>query len=105
MEPGAGGWTLGGVVQEMGPLPQRVDDVLTMAAEGRLRVKLQVPEGEAGHQTRNRTVLLVALLVALTGLASIVRQLAPAFGVGFERLGAVALLVLGGWLLVVAARM
>ncbi len=97
--------TLDRLLQEMVQLPQRLDDVLTLAAEGRLRVKLHVPESNGSQQTRNRTVLLVALLVALTGLASIVRQFAPAFGPGAERLGAVALLFLGGWLLVAAARM
>ncbi|HWF84318.1 MAG TPA: AarF/UbiB family protein [Vicinamibacterales bacterium] len=104
-DPGTVVSALDRLLQEMVQLPQRVDDVLTLAAEGRLRVKLHVPESNGSQQTHNRTVLLVALLVALTGVASIVRQFAPTFGPGAERLGAVALLFLGGWLLVAAARM
>jgi hypothetical protein len=86
-------------------LPQRLDDVLTMASEGKLRVKLHVPDADGSRQTRNRTVLLVALLIASIGVASVTRQLAPALGAGVERLGALALLALGGWLLVASARM
>jgi predicted unusual protein kinase regulating ubiquinone biosynthesis (AarF/ABC1/UbiB family) len=97
--------TLDRLLQEMVQLPQKLDDVLTLAAEGRLRVKLHVADADGSRQTHNRTVLLVALLVALTGLASIVRQFAPAFGPGLERLGAAVLLLLGGWLLVAAARL
>jgi len=86
-------------------LPQRLDDVLTMASEGKLRVKLHVPDGDGSRQTRNRTVLLVALLMASIGVVSVARQLAPALGAGVERLGAIALLAVGGWLLVMSARL
>ena len=105
MDPGTIAATLDRVLQEMAQLPQRLDDVLTRAAEGRLRVKLHVPDGGGVRHTRNRTTMLIASLIALAGLASVVRQFAPAFGAGIERLGAVALLLFGGWLLVVAARM
>lgn len=105
MDPAEVATTLDRVLQEMVRLPQKLDDVLTLAAEGRLRIKLHVPDGGAARQTRNRTTLLVASLVGLAALASVVRQFAPALGAGVERLGAVALLLFGGWLLVVAARM
>lgn len=105
MDPSTVAATLDRVLQEMVLLPQKLDDVLTLASEGRLRVKLHVPDGGAARHTRNRTILLVASLVALTGLASVARQFAPAFGAGVERLAAVALLLLGGWLIVVAARL
>jgi hypothetical protein len=85
--------------------PQKLDEVLTLAAEGRLRVKLDVPDGHGAQHTRNRTVLLVAVLVALTGVASIARHVAPAVGAGADRLAAIVVLLLGGWLLVAAARM
>jgi predicted unusual protein kinase regulating ubiquinone biosynthesis (AarF/ABC1/UbiB family) len=97
--------TIDRVLMEMIHLPQRLDDVLTMASEGKLRVKLHVPDADGSRQTRNRTVLLVALLIASIGVASVTRQLAPALGAGVERLGALALLALGGWLLVASARM
>ena len=105
LDPRAVGATIDRLLQGMVHLPQKLDSVLTLAAEGRLRVKLHVPDGDDARHVRNRTILLVATLVALTGLASVARQFAPAFGPGVERLAAVAMLVLGGWLLVVAARM
>jgi ubiquinone biosynthesis protein len=105
LDPRAVGATLDQLLQGLVHLPQKLDNVLTLAAEGRLRVKLHVPDSDDAGQVRNRTIVLVATLVALTGLASVARQFAPAFGPGVERIAAVALLVLGGWLLVAAARM
>jgi hypothetical protein len=105
IDPRTIGATLDRALQEMVNLPQKLDHVLTLASEGRLRVRLQVPDSTGSHRLRNRTILLVANLVALTGLASLVRQVAPAYGPSVERLGAVALLLVGGWLLVAAARL
>lgn len=105
LDPRAVGATFDRLLQGMVQLPQKLDHVLTLAAEGRLRVKLHVPDGGAARQTRNRTILLVCALVALTGVASVARQFAPALGPAVERLAAVAVLMLGAWLLVVAARM
>jgi len=99
------GATLDRVLQEMVNLPQTLDNVLTLASEGRLRVRLQVPDSDSSRRVRNHTILLVAILAALMGLASLTRQIAPAYGPGVERLGAVALLVVGGWLLTAAARL
>jgi len=45
------------------------------------------------------------LLMASIGVVSVARQLAPALGAGVERLGAIALLAVGGWLLVMSARL
>jgi predicted unusual protein kinase regulating ubiquinone biosynthesis (AarF/ABC1/UbiB family) len=105
MDPSTVTATLDRVLQEMAHLPQRLDDVLTLASEGRLRVKLHVPDADGTRYVRNRTTQLVASLVGLAALASIVRQFAPELGAGFERVGAIALLLFGGWLLIVAARM
>jgi predicted unusual protein kinase regulating ubiquinone biosynthesis (AarF/ABC1/UbiB family) len=95
---------LDSALQEMVRLPQKLDEVLTLAAEGRLRVRLQVPESGGSRRTRRQTVLLVAGLVVLTAVASLLRHMAPAYGPAVERLGVVVLLVAGGWLLVAAAR-
>jgi ubiquinone biosynthesis protein len=105
LDPGAIGARLDGALREMITLPQRLDEVLTLASEGRLRVKLQVPEASENRIVRRQTILLVANLVLLAAIASLVRHLAPAYGAGLERLGAAALLIVGGWLLVAAARM
>jgi predicted unusual protein kinase regulating ubiquinone biosynthesis (AarF/ABC1/UbiB family) len=92
-------------ILQLADLPQKLDDVLTLASEGRLRMKLQVPDSRETEHVRNRTVLLVTTLVAFAALASVVRQLVPIWGTGVERVGAVVLLVVGGWLLVAAARL
>jgi hypothetical protein len=97
--------TLDRAVQELADLPQKFDDVLTMAAQGRLRMKLQLPEAKENEHIRNRTVLLVTALVAFAAVATILRHLAPAFGVGGERVGALILLLVGGWLLFAASRL
>ncbi len=86
-------------------MPRAIDGLLTLASEGRLRVKIDLPEGRQARDTRNRTVMLTATLVALTGMAMVARNVAPALGFAAERLAAVVVLVLGGWLLVAAARM
>jgi predicted unusual protein kinase regulating ubiquinone biosynthesis (AarF/ABC1/UbiB family) len=91
-------------LQEMVTLPQRLDEVLTLASEGRLRVRLQVPENDGSRRARHQTVLLVASLVVLMALASLLRHMAPAYGPVVEQVGVVALLVVGGWLVVAAAR-
>jgi predicted unusual protein kinase regulating ubiquinone biosynthesis (AarF/ABC1/UbiB family) len=96
---------MGRLLQDMVQLPQKLDDILTMAAEGRLRVKLHVPDAGESRRVRNRTVSLVASLVTLVGVAFLVRHLAPAYGADVERVGAMLLLIVGGWLLVAASRL
>lgn len=93
------------LLQDLVHMPEKLDDLLTLAASGRLRVKLHVPDAEEGRRVRNRTVSLVASLVTLVGVAFLVRHLAPAYGADVERMGAVLLLMIGGWLLVAAARL
>jgi hypothetical protein len=50
-------------------------------------------------------VALVTSLVALVGVAFLVRQIAPVYGNDVERAGAILLLIIGGWLLTAAARL
>src|SRR5262249_60546064 len=61
-------------------LPQKLDDVLTLAAEGRLRMKLNVPEGEHERRIRNATVAILSLLAVVIGVACLARQLATPAG-------------------------
>ena len=95
---------LDAAMRELINLPQKLDEVLTLAAEGRLRVKLHVPASRETRHVKQHTALLVASLVLVAATFSLVRHLAPSFGPAAERLGFVLLLVLGGWLLVAAAR-
>jgi hypothetical protein len=93
------------LVQDMVNLPQKLDEVLTLAADGRLRVKLQLPHDEAARRTRNRTVSLVSSLVVLTALAFALRHAALAQAPGVEQIGALLVMAVGLWLLVAAARL
>ena len=97
--------TLDRAIQELADLPQKLDDVLTLAAQGRLRLRVQVPEPDETEYTRNRTVLLVTALVAFAAIGAVLRHVLPALGGGAERIGAVLLLIVGGWLLTAAARL
>jgi hypothetical protein len=105
LDPRAFPYGLDKVLQNLVRMPQMLDEVLTLASSGRLRVKLHVPDAEEGRRVRNRTVSLVASLVTLVGVAFLVRHLAPVYGDDVERIGAVLLLILGGWLLVAASRL
>src|SRR6185436_1390581 len=105
LDPRAFPYGLDKVVQNLVHLPQMLDEVLTLAASGRLRVKLHVPDAEEGRKARNRTVSLVAALVTLVGVSLLVRHLAPEYGENVERIGAILLLIVGGWLLVAASRL
>ena len=93
------------MLREMAGLPQKLDELLTLAAEGRLRVKLHVPETGERRTVGTQTVQLVAGLVLLIAVASLVRHAAPASGPTVERVGSLVLLLVGGWLLVTAARL
>ncbi len=80
-------------------LPQKLDEVLTLAAEGRLRVKLSMPASDEQRRIRNRTVSLIAGLAVLASVAFLFRVVVPEPGVLTERLGAFVLLAAGFWLL------
>lgn len=92
-------------VGDMLQLPQKLDEFLSLAAEGRLRVKLHASDGGESRRARNRTVLLMTGLVALVGVAVLARHVVPAYGDAAERVAAALLMVIGGWLLVAASRL
>jgi len=97
--------TLDKLLQDMVNLPQKLDEVLTLAADGRLRVKLHVPHDEHARRTRNWTVSLVSGLVVLTAVAFALRHVAVSQVPGLEQVGALIVMVIGIWLLVAAARL
>jgi predicted unusual protein kinase regulating ubiquinone biosynthesis (AarF/ABC1/UbiB family) len=97
--------TLDKLLQDMVNLPQKLDEVLTLAADGRLRVKLHVPHDEHARRARNRTVSLVSGLVVLTAVAFALRHVAVSQVPGLEQVGALIVMAVGIWLLVAAARL
>ena len=97
--------TLERMLQDMVNLPQKLDEVLTLAADGRLRVRLQLPHDDAARRTRNRTVSLVSSLVVLVALAFALRHAAFAQAPGIEQAGTLIVMAVGLWLLVAAAKL
>ena len=97
--------TMEEMARQLVQLPQRLDELLTMASSGKLRVKADVPDAGERRHTRNRTVSLVASLVTLVALTFLVRHLSPSYGASVEWLAAVLVLIVGGWLLVAAAHL
>jgi hypothetical protein len=95
----------GRLAHDMMRLPERLDEFLNLAADGRLHIKLHVPDASESRAARNRTVALVASLVTLVGVGFLVRHVAPMYGPEAERIGAVLLMIAGGWLLTAAARL
>jgi ubiquinone biosynthesis protein len=105
MDPRAIPATLDKLMQGMVNLPQKLDEVLSLAADGRLRVKLHLPPDEESRKTRNRTVSLISGLVVLTALAFALRHVSLAQVPGLEQAGALLVMAVGLWLLIAAARL
>lgn len=97
--------TLENLLPDVLNVPRRLDEILTRAADGKLRVKVHVPDTDDRRETRNRTISFVASLVALVSLTFFVRHLSPAFGANLEPAAALLVLIVGGWLLLAASRL
>ena len=81
-------------------LPQRLDEVLTLAAEGRARLKVEVPGASGSQSKRASSTIVMGLLFALS--ATIV--LAHRFGTGVNspwssRISTLAFVLLGAMVL------
>ena len=105
MNPAAMTAALDRVMTNMVNLPQRLDEVLTLAAEGRLRLKLHMPAAGEQKRIRNHTVSLIAGLAVLASLVFLFRVFVPAPAPVLERVGAIFLLLAGLWLLKSAAEL
>jgi ubiquinone biosynthesis protein len=82
-------------------LPQRLDDVLTVAAEGSARVRFQATEAPTQHQQKNRSAVVIALLLVLAAIVLFSHHLAASAsaGVWVERTSAAVFVLLGALLL------
>lgn len=86
--------------------PQKLDEVLTLAAEGGARMRLQVTDTAARRKQRNSLAIAVALLMILAAVALLAHHLAtmsvaPAW---VERVSALAFVMLGVILLRAVSR-
>jgi len=86
-------------------IPQKLDEILTAAATGRLRITAEIPDADDRRIARNRTVSLVASLVTMVAVTFVLRHVTPAHGSTLEWVAAMIVLMVGGWLLVAAARL
>jgi predicted unusual protein kinase regulating ubiquinone biosynthesis (AarF/ABC1/UbiB family) len=87
-------------------LPQRLDDVLTAAAESSARGKFQATEAPTHHQQKNWSALVIALLLVLAAVVLFSHHLAASTGAGVwvDRMSAVVFVLLGALLLRAASR-
>jgi predicted unusual protein kinase regulating ubiquinone biosynthesis (AarF/ABC1/UbiB family) len=82
-------------------LPQRLNDALTLIAEGSARVKLQ-GSGAIGHRRpKHSSAVVIALLLALAAVTLFSHHLATSAGAGgwLDRISAVVFVLLGALLL------
>jgi ubiquinone biosynthesis protein len=90
----------------MTELPQRLNEVLTLAAEGRAGAGREEGEGARRRSRRNSSASMVALLLLLVSVALWSHQLSAAAGAKewADRAGAVAFILVGALLLRAACR-
>jgi ubiquinone biosynthesis protein len=92
---------LAGYAAAMLAAPQRLNDLLTMAAEGRVSIKLEMVEPPAERRRQDLAAASLAAVLALGAIVLLARHLAATgvLGPWGERIGALLLAVAGGWLL------
>jgi ubiquinone biosynthesis protein len=78
-------------------MPPRLNEVLALAAEGRVTVKLEMIDPPEERRRKNFSTAALAILLAMAAVVLLARYLASAGGLGpwVERLGAVLLGMLG----------
>ena len=88
------------VVMMMG-LPQKLDEVLSYAAESGARLKLQGTEVAGHRRQKNSSAVMIALLLVLGAFALLSHHLtlSGVAGVWFERVSAIVFVLLGALLL------
>jgi predicted unusual protein kinase regulating ubiquinone biosynthesis (AarF/ABC1/UbiB family) len=86
-------------------LPQRLNDVLTLIAEGSARVKLQGTGAIGNRRPQNSSAVVIALLLVLAAVTLLSHHLATSAGAGgwLDRISAVVFVLLGALLLRVAS--
>lgn len=83
-------------------LPRRLDEALTLVADGRPRLKLQVPESSAHRRRKNSSTVVLSLLMVLGAMALVSHRLTSLPWV--DSVSALVFITLGGLLLHVVTR-
>jgi len=87
-------------------MPQRLDQALTLASEGRARVRLHVPERISQQREKNSIAVMAAMLLLLAATTFALPRVTSLF-VGSNwsgRINAVAFIACGALLLLVVTR-
>jgi hypothetical protein len=92
---------LGSYAAAMLALPQRFEELLRLATEGKASIKLEMVESPAERRRKDRSAAALAALLAIAAVALLAQHLIAAgtFGPWAERVAAVALGALGALLL------
>ncbi|HEX3555645.1 MAG TPA: AarF/UbiB family protein [Thermoanaerobaculia bacterium] len=90
---------LGTYAAAMIAMPQRLNELLTLAAEGRTSIKLEMVEPPAERRRRDSSTAALAAVLAMVAVILIAHHLAGTLGSWAERIAAVLLGALGVFLL------
>jgi hypothetical protein len=87
-------------------MPQRLDQVLTLASEGSARVKLHVPETPSHQRQKNSTAITTAMVLLLAAVAFALPRVTSSFlGTDWAgKINAVAFVACGALLLLAVGR-
>ncbi|HEY3568891.1 MAG TPA: AarF/UbiB family protein [Thermoanaerobaculia bacterium] len=90
---------LGTYAAAMMAMPQRLNELLTLAAEGRASIKLEMVEPPSERRRRDSSTAALAAVLAMVAVILIAHHLAGILGPWAERIAAVLLGALGVFLL------
>jgi ubiquinone biosynthesis protein len=89
---------LGSYTAALLAMPQRLNELLTLAAEGRANIKLEMIEPPSESRRRDFSTAALAAVLAMVAVILLAHHLAGALGPWAERIGAVLLAALGVFL-------
>ena len=90
---------LGGYSAALLAMPQRLNELLTLAAEGRTNIKLEMVEPPPERRRKDSSAAALTAVLTMAAVVLLAHHLAGALGSWAERIGAVLLGVLGSFLL------
>src|SRR4029079_1885792 len=90
---------LGSYTAALLAMPQRLHELLTLAAEGRANIRLEMVEPPSERRRRDLSIAALAAVLAMVAVILLAHHLTGALGPWAERIGAALLVALGTLLL------
>jgi len=90
---------LGGALTSLATLPQKLDQVLTMAADGKANLRVEMVEPPESQKRKDSTAAAIAGILGIVALALVAHQVAALLPNPWGERVAAALLVFVGLLL------